>query len=99
MAPCATPAACGLPDRPQTGPLAAERTTDLVGFEEVPCASGRAVKIAFVLGQFPSLSETFVLNQITGLIDRGQQVSIFAERAPADPETHPDVERYGLTHL
>ena len=28
------------------------------------------MRIAFVLGEFPSLSETFVLNQITGLIDR-----------------------------
>jgi colanic acid/amylovoran biosynthesis glycosyltransferase len=56
------------------------------------------VKIAFVLGQFPSLSETFVLNQITGMIDRGHQVSIFAERGPSGPETHPCVERYSLTH-
>jgi colanic acid/amylovoran biosynthesis glycosyltransferase len=57
------------------------------------------VKIAFVLGQFPSLSETFVLNQITGLIDRGHQVSVFTERGPSGSETHPDVDRYSLTHL
>jgi colanic acid/amylovoran biosynthesis glycosyltransferase len=57
------------------------------------------VKIAFVLGQFPSLSETFVLNQITGLIDRGHQISIFAERGPSGREMHRDVERYGLTQI
>ena len=54
------------------------------------------MKIAFVLGQFPSISETFVLNQITGLIDGGHQVSIFTERYPTAVESHPDVERYGL---
>ena len=29
------------------------------------------IKIAFIVGKFPSLSETFTLNQITGLIDPG----------------------------
>src|SRR5689334_2643336 len=52
-----------------------------------------------MLGSFPSLSETFVLNQITGLIDRGHSVSIFAERRSSDVETHPDVEHYGLRRL
>lgn len=60
------------------------------------------MKIAFVLGDFPSLSETFVLNQITGLIDRGHQVSIFAERRPVTspmaPVTHPDVTHPDVTH-
>ena len=34
------------------------------------------MKICFLLGSFPSLSETFVLNQITGLIDAGHQVQL-----------------------
>jgi hypothetical protein len=34
------------------------------------------MKIAFIVGTFPSLSETFILNQITGLIDRGHEVHI-----------------------
>jgi colanic acid/amylovoran biosynthesis glycosyltransferase len=57
------------------------------------------VKIAFMVGTFPALSETFILNQITGLIDRGHSVSIFAERLSTDAEEHPDVERYGLRRL
>jgi len=56
------------------------------------------LNIAFVVGQFPSLSETFVLNQITGLIERGHRVSIFSERGPSGSvQTHPDVGFYGLT--
>ena len=54
------------------------------------------MKIAFLLGQFPVLSETFVLNQITSLIERGHEVSIFAEREGADSDAHPDVDRFGL---
>ena len=36
------------------------------------------MRIAFVLGIFPALSETFILNQITGLIDCGDEVDIYA---------------------
>jgi colanic acid/amylovoran biosynthesis glycosyltransferase len=53
------------------------------------------MKIAFLVRQFPALSETFVLNQITGLIDRGHEVDILAE-SPREALVHPDVERYGL---
>jgi colanic acid/amylovoran biosynthesis glycosyltransferase len=54
------------------------------------------MRIAFIVGAFPALSETFILNQITGLIDRGHRVDIFAAGARDDPKCHPDVERYGL---
>lgn len=53
------------------------------------------MKIVFLVRRFPSLSETFVLNQVTGLIDRGHEVDIFAESA-REHLVHPDVERYGL---
>ena len=43
----------------------------MVGAQEVATQVERTVKIAFVLGQFPALSETFILNQITSLIERG----------------------------
>ena len=52
-----------------------------------------------MVGTFPALSETFILNQITGLIERGHSVSIFAERTSRDAEEHPDVERFGLRRL
>ena len=54
------------------------------------------MKIAFLLGEFPSLSETFILDQITALIDRGHSVSIFAERVSRDLAAHPAVARYDL---
>ena len=42
------------------------------------------------------ISETFILNQITGLIDLGHEVDIFARRRSPDRAIHPDVEKYGL---
>ena len=36
------------------------------------------MKIASIIHSFPNISETFILNQITGLIDLGHQVKIFA---------------------
>jgi colanic acid/amylovoran biosynthesis glycosyltransferase len=40
------------------------------------------MKIAFVVSEFPILSETFILNQITGLIDMGHEVTIFSRYNP-----------------
>lgn len=54
------------------------------------------MKIAFIVGQFPSLSETFILNQITGLIDRGHEVDIYAAKPGDISKIHPDVEKYNL---
>ena len=31
------------------------------------------MNIAFIVSEFPRLSETFIMNQITGLIDRGHE--------------------------
>ena len=55
-----------------------------------------SLKIAFLLGHCPALSETFILNQITGLIDRGHQVDLYAE-SPRGTMVHPDVVRYDLS--
>jgi len=46
-----------------------------------------SLKIGFIIGGFPSLPETFILNQITGLIDRGHLVYIF-----------PKYEKRGISH-
>lgn len=54
------------------------------------------MRIAFVLCEFPQLSETFILNQITGLIDLGYNVDIFAEYDPKNLKRHKDVEKYHL---
>lgn len=52
--------------------------------------------ILFVVAHFPSVSETFVLNQITNLIELGHDVSIFPLATPDDARVHPDVARYSL---
>ncbi len=54
------------------------------------------MKIAFVLDVFPSLSQTFVLDQVTGLIDRGHEVKIFAAHRGRDQQAQPSVEKYRL---
>jgi colanic acid/amylovoran biosynthesis glycosyltransferase len=54
------------------------------------------MKIAFVVTHFPALSETFVLNQITGLMDRGHEVDIYADRPAEQSTVHPEVHSYGL---
>jgi colanic acid/amylovoran/stewartan biosynthesis glycosyltransferase WcaL/AmsK/CpsK len=52
--------------------------------------------IAFIVDEFPSVSETFVLNQITGLLERGHDVDVYAHCLGALDLYHPDVRRYGL---
>ena len=54
------------------------------------------MRIAFIVTEFPSLSQTFVLNQITGLIDLKQDVDIFAFRAGDEGKMHEDVVNYQL---
>ena len=56
----------------------------------------RRLRIAFFVHEFPALSETFVLNQITGLLDLGHNVTIFAVRPRDEAVVHDDIERYGL---
>lgn len=54
------------------------------------------MRIAILTSEFPVLSETPFLNQITGLVRRGHEVSIFAERPQPGVGCHPDIERLGL---
>lgn len=56
------------------------------------------MRVAMIVRQFPVLSQTFILNQITGLLARGVEVDIYAlEGAPEEtPKVHPDVETYDL---
>jgi colanic acid/amylovoran biosynthesis glycosyltransferase len=54
------------------------------------------MKILFIVNQFPVLSETFILNQITGLINKGYEVNILAAEKDADKRHHKDVTKYEL---
>ena len=38
----------------------------------------KPLKILFIVGHFPAPSQIFILNIITGLIDRGHKVTIFS---------------------
>lgn len=57
----------------------------------------RPLRIAMFLGSFPVISETFIMRQITGLLDLGHFVDIFANSRP-DPSSpvHPEVAKYRL---
>ena len=54
------------------------------------------MRIAVLASEFPVLSETPFLNQITGLVRRGHEVALFAERPQPGVVFHPDVDRLGL---
>ncbi len=55
----------------------------------------RPLNIMFVVSYFPAPSQTYILNMMTGLIDRGHTVSIFAFREN-NVEPHPDIIKYSL---
>ncbi|MCG8365967.1 MAG: glycosyltransferase [Pseudanabaenales cyanobacterium] len=54
------------------------------------------MRIAFFVEKFPALSETFILNQITGLIDHGHTVDIYADIPVSESKSHLDIEKYDL---
>jgi colanic acid/amylovoran biosynthesis glycosyltransferase len=56
----------------------------------------RPLKVAFIVGAFPKLSETFILDQVTGLIDRGCEVDIYAECPEEREKLHPDAVSYNV---
>jgi colanic acid/amylovoran biosynthesis glycosyltransferase len=56
------------------------------------------MRICFIVGEFPALSETFLLNQMTGLMDAGCEIRIAAARRSLDTVMHEDVVRHGLLH-
>lgn len=56
----------------------------------------RKLKAAVFLNQFPTLSETFILNQIVGLIDADIEIQIFPLEKKNDKKIHPLVKKYQL---
>src|SRR3954454_8809358 len=54
------------------------------------------MRIAVVVRSFPTISETFILRQMTGLLDRGHDVQVFAMERDESPQVHPAVARYRL---
>jgi len=52
--------------------------------------------IGHFVNTFPCLSQTFILNQITGLLDRGHHLHIYAKKGEESPIRHTDVKQYDL---
>src|SRR6266404_8166911 len=65
----------------------------------VTAIDSRSLHILFVVEYFPSSSQIYILNMITGLIERGHAVSIFSLRKNNDGYIHPDIEKYGLLNI
>ncbi|MCK5055723.1 MAG: glycosyltransferase [Candidatus Aminicenantes bacterium] len=55
------------------------------------------MRIAFIVGLFPALSATFIQNQVTGLLDAGHDVQVFAGKNPGEKKVHPDFLKYRLS--
>ncbi|MBA3751678.1 glycosyltransferase [Candidatus Dependentiae bacterium] len=73
----------------------------LYGLDEVsaqwivnPCET-QSLKILMATYTFPKLSETFVINQVVGLIEKGHDVSIWAKTAEEN-KVHEAVNAYNL---
>src|SRR5579864_6400920 len=56
----------------------------------------RPLKILFIVGHFPSASQTFILNQMTRLIGRGHTVLVYAFHYHLDEYMHPDIVKYSV---
>lgn len=56
----------------------------------------KPLNILMVLGSFPVIHDVCILNQITGLIDRGHNVDIFAFRKRDCSNVQEDVVKYNL---
>jgi colanic acid/amylovoran biosynthesis glycosyltransferase len=54
------------------------------------------MNIAIVISEFPALNETFILDHITGLLDRGHHVDIYATAPLGEPKIHQEIESYDL---
>jgi colanic acid/amylovoran biosynthesis glycosyltransferase len=53
-------------------------------------------KIAIILGKFPSLSETFIINQINGLVDSGNDVTIYSYNRGDINDLHKSLDKHDL---
>ncbi|WP_210466236.1 glycosyltransferase [Rufibacter roseolus] len=57
------------------------------------------MKVAVVVKKFPVLSETFIINHITSLIDKGVDVKILAYQKNISQPSHPQYVKYNLQEI
>ena len=56
----------------------------------------RPLKVAFIVGEFPDKIGTFILNQATGLLDRGVDLKIFSLLRPREEVMSDEIRKYNL---
>jgi colanic acid/amylovoran biosynthesis glycosyltransferase len=54
------------------------------------------LRIAYIVPSFPVTTETFVVNQITDMIDRGHEITIYAFKNDREAVVHQKVSEYNL---
>ena len=54
------------------------------------------MKIGVIVPSFPTISETFILNHITGLLDSGHQVVIYSLKKNPEEKKHDIINNYKL---
>lgn len=54
------------------------------------------MRIAIVVGSFPTISETFIVNQIISLINAGHHVTIFAYKKTSIKQIHGSITEFNL---
>src|SRR5579872_3655274 len=62
----------------------------------VYCGTVYPLNVLFIVGHFPAPSQTFILNQMTGLMDLGHNITIFSFNEGDKEYMHPDIEKYKL---
>src|SRR5690606_2494912 len=55
-------------------------------------------KIAVVVGTFPVLSQTFIVNQVNALIESGHDVTLYAYKKGFVKEVHHSLKTHDLLH-
>src|SRR5436305_7346384 len=54
----------------------------------IPCKTRSTVEYAYIVSTWPSLSQTFVLNEVLALERRGLPLRIFSIKEPKDEPVH-----------
>lgn len=57
------------------------------------------MRIALFVGGFPTLTETWLIDQVAGLVERGHEVTVIADPTGAGFGVHPAVAQHGLMRL
>ena len=56
----------------------------------------RKLKILYVVDAFPKLTETFIAENIVGMIEKGHDISVYARKRVTNKKVHPVVTEYKL---